>query len=103
MSKKNKSQFNIFYFIIIFFTIISTMYLSQLNHLYFKIVSFILVFNIIIYAFININTKSQKTLLNLTGFYTIYLFFTTVGIFMLSQNNLLNKLQDAPHPYGIHI
>ena len=105
MSKKeNKSQFNIFNFIIILCFIVSTIFLFQINNDYFKKVCLLLIFNIIIYAFININTKSQKTLLNLTAFYTIYVFFTTVGIFMLTQgNNVIEENQHDHRPDGHHI
>ena len=105
MSKKqNKSQFNIFNFIIILCFIVSTIFLFQINNDYFKKVCLLLIFNIIIYAFINIKTKSQKTLLNLTAFYTIYVFFTTVGIFMLTQgNNVIEENQHDRPPDGHHI
>tara|TARA_Y100000748_G_C15425948_1_gene461330 strand:- start:534 stop:923 length:390 start_codon:yes stop_codon:yes gene_type:complete len=105
MSKKeNKSQFNIFNFIIILCFIVSTIFLFQINNDYFKKVCLLLIFNIIIYAFININTKSQKTLLNLTAFYTIYVFFTTVGIFMLTQgNNVIEENQHDLRPDGHHL
>ena len=105
MSKKeNKSKFNIFNFIIILCFIVSTIFLFQINNDYFKKVCLLLIFNIIIYAFININTKSQKTLLNLTAFYTIYVFFTTVGIFMLTQgNNVIEENQHDLRPDGHHL
>ena len=105
MSKKeNKSQFNIFNFIIILCLIVSTIFLFQINNQYFKQVCLLLIFNIIIYAFIKGKTKSQKTLLNLTAFYTIYVFFTTVGIFMLTQgNNVIEENQRVRPPDGHHI
>ena len=84
--KENKSQFNIFNFIIILCFIVSTIFLFQVNNYYFKKVWLLLIFNIFIYALINAYTKSQKTLLNLTAFYTIYIFFITFGIFMLTYN-----------------
>tara|TARA_B100000401_G_C52797982_1_gene716993 strand:+ start:181 stop:498 length:318 start_codon:yes stop_codon:yes gene_type:complete len=104
MSKKeNKSQFNILNFIIILCFIVSTIFLFQINNQYFKQVCLLLIFNIIIYAFIKGKTKSQKTLLNLTAFYTIYVFFTTVGIFMLTQgNNVIEENQRVRPPAGHH-
>ena len=103
MNKEIKSQLNILKFIIILCSIISSAFLFKINNKYFKQVSLLLMFNMMIYALINAYTKSQKTLLNLTAFYTIYVFFTTVGIFMLTQgNNVLQENQPVPPPHDHH-
>ncbi len=87
MSKEIKSQLNILNFILILCFMISISFLYKINNKYFKQVCVLLIINIVIYALINTYTKSQKTLLKLISFYTIYVFFTTVGIFMLTQEN----------------
>lgn len=103
MSKETKSQLNILNFILILCFMISGSFLYKINNKYFKQVCVLLMFNVMIYALINAYTKSQKTLLNLTAFYTIYVFFTTVGIFMLTQeNNVLQENHSVPPPHGHH-
>ena len=96
MSKEIKSQLNILNFILILCFMISISFLYKINNKYFKQVCVLLIINIVIYALINTYTKSQKTLLKLISFYTIYVFFTTVGIFMLTQgNNVLEENQPS--------
>ena len=43
----------------------------------------------LVYEDMHVNTKSQKTLLNLTAFYTIYVFFTTIELWTAKHAKIM--------------
>jgi len=87
--KEHSNQFFIFYVIIFICFAITLYFLSTINNdELFQKLQILLIFNVSIYIIMNIFIKNHKRLLNLTGFYTAWVFISPALIYYITQNSV---------------